>query len=154
MPGHRSTLAKRPHNATDQVSFGELNRVWKAPLGGYLGHTAFGDSRLLMEYPWPSDVDPFALASLRSDCRRDLPPGSDLLLMNNSPRRDFVSVEPSIVGADEQPMCEPVQPSTPPKRRIRRRMDRYDVIGAVIVDLLPRYGWFIFCSHSSFGQCP
>jgi hypothetical protein len=64
------------------------------------------------------------------------PSESDVPPMNNSPRPDLVSIEPSVAGADEQPMREPVQPSTPPKRRTRRRMDRYDVIGAVIVGLL------------------
>jgi hypothetical protein len=58
------------------------------------------------------------------------PPGSDLPPVNGSP-----PVEPPGQGADEQPMRDEVQPSAS-KRRARRRMDRYDIIGAVIVGLL------------------
>jgi hypothetical protein len=63
------------------------------------------------------------------------PPGADLPPINGSPRPGLISIKPSGGDADEQPMREPEQPSTP-KTRSRRRMDKYDIIGAVIVGLL------------------
>jgi hypothetical protein len=63
------------------------------------------------------------------------PPGADLPPINNSPRPGLVSIEPPGGDADEQLMRAPAQPSAS-KTRARRHMDRYDVIGLVIVGLL------------------
>jgi hypothetical protein len=63
------------------------------------------------------------------------PPRADPPPINGSPRPDLVSIGPSGGDADEQSMREPEQPPTS-KARSRRRMDRYDFIGAVIVGLL------------------
>jgi hypothetical protein len=59
----------------------------------------------------------------------DLPPTDE-----TPPRPDLESVDPPGRSADEQRMGKP-RPSTS-KRTARRRMDRYDIIGLVIVGLL------------------
>jgi hypothetical protein len=60
----------------------------------------------------------------------DLPPTDE-----TPPRPDLESVDPPGRSADEQRMRKPVRPSTS-KGTARRRMDRYDIIGLVIVGLL------------------
>jgi hypothetical protein len=61
--------------------------------------------------------------------------GADLPAINEAPLGPEVSTKPTVRGADEQPMRVPVQPSASRCSAVRR-MDRYDVIGAVIVALL------------------
>jgi hypothetical protein len=60
--------------------------------------------------------------------RSDLPPIDD-----PAPQPYLEAAEPPGRGVDGQPAREPVRRSA---SKTRRRMDRYDVIGAVIVGLL------------------